>query len=136
MIQSLVSSKKSLLNLIFSSCSAEQNSLTGQNISYLLLKYKKLTLSSLVAEKNSNKSSGIHPYSVEESWKLKLIEEICLIRKDHLELEFDSENLETILDYICTSWTSWTVGMGVDIHHDIRTRLHHHQPISTKYCNY
>ena len=54
---------------------------------------------------------------VEVNWKT------LFNKKRPLELEFDSESLETIY----TSWTSWRVGMGLDIHHDIRTRLHHHQ---------
>ena len=37
----------------------------------------------------------------EENWKVKLIEEICLIRKNHLEIEFDQENLNQILDFVC-----------------------------------
>ena len=103
-IQNLACSGKSLLRLLFSSCSSDQNSLTGQNLQYLLLKYKKLTLSSLLADKQSIKSARVYPMTDDKSWKLKLMEEICLIRKGHLEIEFDSENLENILDYICTSW--------------------------------
>jgi hypothetical protein len=102
-IQNLACSVKSLLRLLFSSCSSDQNSLTGQNLQYLLLKYKKLTLSSLLADKQSIKSATVYPMTDDKSWKLELMEEICLIRKGHLEIEFESENLENILDYICTS---------------------------------
>ena len=102
-IQNLACSGKSLLRLLFSSCSSAQNSLTGQNIHYLMSKYKKPTLSSLLAEKHLIKSTRVYPMTDDASWKLKLMEEICLIKKGHLEIDFDSEDLENILDYICTS---------------------------------
>ena len=94
-IQNLACSGKSLLRLLFSSCSSAQNSLTGQNIQYLLSK--------LLAEKQIIKSTRVYPMTDDASWKLKLMEEICLIKKGHLEIDFDSEDLENILDYICTS---------------------------------
>ena len=37
----------------------------------------------------------------EENWKVNLIAEICRIRKNHLEVEFDQEHLSLILDFVC-----------------------------------
>ena len=69
----------------------------------LCLKYNKLTLPALLADKNSIKFTKVNPITPGKSWKLNLIEEISLLKKDHLELEFELEHLDTILDYICTS---------------------------------
>ena len=75
-------------------------SLTGQNIQFLCLKYNKLTLPALLADKNSIKFAKVNPITPGNSWKLNLIEEISLLKKDQLELEFDQEHLDTILDNI------------------------------------
>ena len=38
----------------------------------------------------------------DETWKIKLMKEISLVKKEHLEVAFDDEDLEEILMYICT----------------------------------
>ena len=101
-IQNLTTTEKPLLKLLFASCSSDLKSLTGQNIQFLCLKYNKLTLPSLLADKNSIKFTKVNPITPGKSWRLNLIEEISLLKKDHLELEFDQEHLDTILNYICT----------------------------------
>ena len=37
----------------------------------------------------------------EENWKIKLIAEICLIRKNHLEILFAQEHLNQIMYLVC-----------------------------------
>ena len=101
-LQSLKESGKSLLRLLFSSCSSDLISVTGQNVRYLMDKYKKASIKSLVLSKNRIKNSRVYSPPVEEAWKLNLIEEIALVKKTHLELNFDEKNLEEILEYICT----------------------------------
>ena len=39
---------------------------------------------------------------MEESWKINLIEEISLMKLSLLEVEFDMDNIEEILEHICT----------------------------------
>ena len=38
----------------------------------------------------------------DEVWKLNMIQEIALTRKEHLVTNFDYDYLEEILDYVCT----------------------------------
>ena len=102
-IDNLLLSKKSLIRLVFSSCSGDLHSLTGQNLAYLLLKYQKLFLTALTSEKMRIKKCRVYPSSNEDSWKLNLMEEITMLKNDHLEIDFTSEDLEDILEYICTS---------------------------------
>ena len=102
-IDSLLQSKKSLIRLVFSSCSGDLHSLTGQNLAFILLKYQKLTLPALTAERTRIKKCRVYPSTEEDSWKIKLIEEIALLKKNHLEINFTSDDLEDILEYICTS---------------------------------
>ena len=102
-IQNLWKSKKTLLNLIFSSCFQDLRSLTGQNLRFLLQKHGKLSLADLIADRVVIKKSRVYPLPDEEVWKTKIIEDICLLKKDQLEIAFDLENLEDILQHICTS---------------------------------
>ena len=102
-IQNLLETKKPILKLLFASCSSGQNSLTGQNIKYLCKKYNKRTLQFLIDDKDSIKSSKVYLISPDNSWKVNIIEEISLVKKELLEVDFDEDELEIILDYICTS---------------------------------
>ena len=83
-------------------CSPDIGSQTGQNINYLLQKYSKQTLTELVNDRNIGKKTIVTPISETESWKLKIIEEVSLVRKGQLEADFDDLMLDEILDYICT----------------------------------
>jgi hypothetical protein len=98
--ESLLNSKKSLLRLIFT-CSTDLSSQTGQNLAYLLLKYKKLSFKELTSDKNSSKTSRVYPIQREELWKINLLQEISLLRLNQLDVDFDPASLEEILDYIC-----------------------------------
>ena len=59
------------------------------------------TVHQLFNVKAKLKDMRVHDLPDEEKWKMKLIAEICLIRKNHLEIEFDQEHLNQILDLIC-----------------------------------
>ena len=100
--QNLSKSAKPLISLLFNLCSPDIGSQTGQNINYLLQKYSKQTLTELVNDRNIIKKTIVTPISETESWKLKIIEEVSLVRKGQLEADFDDIMLDEILDYICT----------------------------------
>ena len=100
--QNLSKSSKPLIRLIFNLCSPDIGSQTGQNINYLLQKFSKQTLTELVNDRNIIKKTIVTPISETESWKLKIIEEVSLVRKGQLEADFDDIMLDEILDYICT----------------------------------
>ena len=101
-IENLLLTKNNLLQLIFNSCSADLHSLTGQNLAYLLQKYKKPSFPALTADKRIIKKERIYPFLKEETWKLNLMEEISLLKKSHLEIDFNFDDLEEILEYVCT----------------------------------
>ena len=102
-ISSLHCSEKPLLKLLFTSCSSDLHTVIGSNIQHLLHKYNKLTLSALIAAKNTIKKSRVHPLPSDQSWKTNLIEEICLTKKNQLQINFDTDDLDKILDHICTT---------------------------------
>ena len=45
----------------------------------------------------------------DEVWKICIIEEIALIKKDHLEVHFDDNCLEEILEVLCTGYLGWVM---------------------------
>ena len=102
-VQSLVKSDKSLLRMILSSTSSDLSSLTGQNVSFLQQKHKLPNLKALFDGKNSLKSLRVHPLPNEELWKINLLTEISLIRKEHISVQFDDNSLEEILEFVCTA---------------------------------
>ena len=54
-------------------------------------------------DKYEIKKSRIYNLSAEETWKTMMMEEISLAKKNHLEIQFENDDLEDILEYICTS---------------------------------
>ena len=101
-LNSLKYSLKSVISLIYSSTSADLSTLTGQNTNFLLQKYKKQDVKTLTMDKNIIKKARVHPINKNEAWKVELIKEICLIKKDHVELNFDDKDIDDILEYVCT----------------------------------
>ena len=91
-----------MIRLIFSSSSADLSSLTGQNLKFLMDKYNKSDMKSLISDRNLIKKSRVNPLPEEESWKVKLLQEICLARKELIEVDFDDKDLEEILEFVCT----------------------------------
>ena len=101
-IENLAKSKKSLLKLIFNSCSSDHSSLTGQNLAHLLLKYGKSSVKELTMDKQSIKTARVYPLQNDEVWKTNLIEEITLMKIGLLDIDFDLDNMTEILENICT----------------------------------
>ena len=101
-IENLAKSQKSLLKLIFNSCSMDQGSLTGRNVAHLLQKYGKLSVAELTMDKQSIKVARVYPLQRDEFWKIAMIEEITLLKKGLVDIDFDLDNLTEILEHICT----------------------------------
>ena len=57
----------------------------------------------LFRDKFEIKKSRIYNLFAEENWKTLMMEEISLAKKNHLEIQFENDDLEDILEYICTS---------------------------------
>ena len=72
--------------------------MTGQNLRFLLQKHWKLSLADLVADRVVIKKSRVYPLPDEVVWKTKLMVDICLLKKDQLEIAFDLENLDAHID--------------------------------------
>ena len=65
-------------------------------------KFKKDSIDQLILDKQKLKNLRVYSLPEEENWKVNLIEEISLLKKNQLDIAFDPEQLETILDYVCT----------------------------------
>ena len=78
------------------------STVTGQNLKFLLLKYSKQDMTALFCEKDVIKSSRVNILQENELWKVNLMEDFSLVKKNLLELPFEIENLDEILDDICT----------------------------------
>ena len=65
-------------------------------------KFKKDSIDQLIMDKQKLKNLRVYSLPEEENWKVNLIEEISLLKKNQLDIAFDPKQLETILDYVCT----------------------------------
>ena len=65
-------------------------------------KFKKDSIDQLILDKQELKNLRVYSLPEEENWKVNLIEEISLLKKNQLDIAFDPDQLETILDYVCT----------------------------------
>ena len=101
-IQSLRNPKNELLPLLFNLTCSDLSTVTGQNVNFLMTKLEKPTLSALINDRISIKKSRVYELSNTENWKISLIKEISLIKKELLEVTFEDEDLEEILMHICT----------------------------------
>ena len=101
-VSSLLKTGQPLLGLLFSSCQHNLSSQTGQNIKYLLDKYSKNSLVTLLAEKQTLKRIRVYDLPEDEAWKISLMKELALIKRGHFEVDFDDKDLEDILEFICT----------------------------------
>ena len=99
-IQNLRKSNKSIVRLILSSCSHDLTSQTGQNLDHLQLKYNKKSIGDLL--RFSLRDRQVYPLEAEELWKVRMIEEVSLIKKDLLEIDFEEQFLDDILQDLCT----------------------------------
>ena len=57
----------------------------------------------LVQDKDNVKRARVYPLPDDEVWKVSIIKELALYQKGHLEIDFDENELEEILDWICTN---------------------------------
>ena len=92
-----------MVKLIFSFSAADISSVTGQNVNFLLKKHNKHSMETLMLERNMLKKMRVYPLPKEETWKISLLEDISLARKQLIDLDFDDKDLEKILDFICSS---------------------------------
>ena len=63
--------------------------------------HKKFSMSDLIGKKQVLRKKRIYTLPEAEEWKVKLIMEIALIKKEHLEVEFDEQDLDDIIGLLC-----------------------------------
>ena len=100
-----------MISLLFSSCSGNLNTITGQNLNFLLDKYRKENIQELIKDLYAIKNTRVYNLPEDETWKVGLIEELSLIKKNHLDISFENDDLEEILEVICTAycWVGGTI---------------------------
>ena len=78
------------------------STVTGQNLKFLLQKYSKQNMTALFSEKDDIKNSRVYILQENELWKVNLMEDFSLAKKNLLERPFEIESLDDILEDICT----------------------------------
>ena len=63
----------------------------------LATKVWKKSIDHLIGDKDWVKKARVFPLPEEEVWKISMMEEICLAKKEHIEIEFDMDELDEIL---------------------------------------
>jgi hypothetical protein len=53
-------------------------------------------------EKYEIKKTRVYPLQRQGNWKINIIEEISLTKNNLLEIDFNHDDLEMILNFICT----------------------------------
>jgi hypothetical protein len=62
-------------------------------LAYLLLEYVLVSVQELIVEKHTSKALRVYPLYRDELWKSVIIEQITLLNKGLLDIEFDLDNL-------------------------------------------
>ena len=103
-ISNLKDSAKLQLQILFNMCQRNLLSNTGRNIYDLLNEYKTNSVESLICKKQEIKRMRVNPLEEGEDWKVKLIEELSLIRKGFLDIDMDMEDkdINNMLDILST----------------------------------
>ena len=102
-VNGLNNSKKPIIKLLFNVVSSNLNTVTGSNISYLCGKHAIASISSLLESKHMLRNKQRRPLSQDELWKIDIIEDISLSKKGMIDLDFDPNDLEAILNNVCVS---------------------------------
>lgn len=101
-VQGLLQSKKNLIRLIFRNCCANLSSVMGRNIDYLCRKFNFRSSDEMFRGRAQLKRSRVYKLPDTEKWKISLIEELALTRKEFLSIDFNEEHLKELLDHVCT----------------------------------
>ena len=72
------------------------------NLKFLLQKYSKQNMTALFSDKAVIKNSRMYILQENELWRVNLMEDFSLVKKNLLELPLEIESLDEILDDICT----------------------------------
>ena len=99
--QNLSNSKKDLLRLLFNACSSNLNTVTGQNIFYLKKKLQCNTLALLWDAKLTIRRTKVYSLTNDQQWKIEVLKELGRAKNGLVEIDFDENHLNLILDHVC-----------------------------------
>ena len=102
-IGNIMQSQKPHMKILSNLCSYNLTTVTGRNIEFLMSSYSCQSITELISMKYIIKNMRVYELQDEEKWKIPLLEEICLIKNQNLDLDFDEEYIQTILCDVATS---------------------------------
>ena len=56
----------------------------------------------MIKEKHVIKNKRLHPLLDDETWKVEMIEEMCLTKLGFIEGDDEANDIKTLLEIICT----------------------------------
>ena len=88
--------------MIMETSKKDVRSITGQNLKNIMLLVGKTSVDKV--EKKDAENIHYHTLENEDIWKVDAIKEIIEVKSRRLEIsDFDNDELEDILTYLCTS---------------------------------
>ena len=102
-IGNIIQSKKPHMKIMSNLCIHNLTTVTGRNIEFLMSTYSCQSISELMSMKYDIKNRRVYELQDEEKWKIPLLEELCLVNNQNLDLDFDEEFIQTILNDVATS---------------------------------
>ena len=93
---------KPYLQILFTMCLSDQSCNTGENLTSLLNLYETYDLRTLILKKHTVKINRVNPILEGEEWKCQMIKEMCLSKMGFLPTDIGKNDIETMLEIICT----------------------------------
>ena len=101
-MERISSCKKRVIKMLIGTSKKDVRSITGQNLRNIMLLVGKTSVDKV--EKKDAESIHYHTLENEDIWKVDAIKEIIEVKSRRLEIsDFDNDELEDILTYLCTS---------------------------------
>ena len=70
-------------------------------------------LNKMIMNKHVIKNRRINPLLEDEEWKVQMIEEMCLAKLGFNETDIEDNDINTMLELVCTEWMESGVGVVV-----------------------
>ena len=102
-LENLKNSSKNEIKLLYNMCSKNVLSNTGENVSFLMNKYRKHSVNELFNDKHNIKIKRVYELDPNEEWKPQLIKEMTLIKRGLLDNGLGEKVNQEILTDLCIS---------------------------------
>ena len=96
-MSNILKSEKPHMKIILNLCKDNMKTVTGRNLNLLKSKYNCDSINDLISMKGDIKHQRVHALSEDEQWKIPLIEELCLVKNNNLDLDFDEKFIDSTL---------------------------------------